>query len=52
MLTTMSWPERASWLGWIWLSYVIFLAIGRARRAGFQEAEDVRNWKATPALIS
>jgi hypothetical protein len=52
MLTTMSWPERASWLCWIWLSYALVLAIGRGRRAEFQEEKDARDWKATPALIS
>jgi hypothetical protein len=52
MLTTMSWPERASWLCWIWLSYALVLAIGRGRRAEFREEKDARDWKATPALIS
>jgi hypothetical protein len=52
MLTTMAWPERVSWLCWIWLSYLVVFAIGRVRRAGLREAEAVRDWKATPALIS
>jgi hypothetical protein len=52
MLTTMSWPERVSWLGWIWLTYVIALAIGSLRRSDFQDVEDVRDWKTAPALLS
>jgi len=52
MLKTMSWPERASWLGWIWMSYVLVLAIGRLKRAELRGVEDVRDWKTAPALIS
>lgn len=52
MLTTMSWAERASWLCWIWLSYVLVLAIARLKRTDFRKVEDVRDWKSSPALIS
>jgi hypothetical protein len=31
MLVTMSWPERVSWLTWIWLSYIVFFAADRWR---------------------
>ena len=52
MLKTISWPERVSWLGWIWLSYVLVLAIGRARRTDLREVDSVREWKGASALIS
>ncbi len=52
MLITMSWAERASWLMWIWFSYLLVLAVRRLRRAEFRKGEGVRDWKPAPALIS
>ncbi|HKR08689.1 MAG TPA: hypothetical protein VJS39_05825 [Gemmatimonadaceae bacterium] len=34
MLGQMSWPERFSWLTWIWLSYFFMLAFKKLRRDG------------------
>lgn len=31
MLVTMSWPERVSWLIWIWVSYGVALGVRRLR---------------------
>ena len=52
MLITMSWAERASWLMWIWFSYLLVLAVRRLRRAESRKVEGVRDWKTAPALIS
>ena len=44
MLTTMSWSERASWLVWIWLAYVLSTAVRtRAKRPG--TVEEPRAWR-------
>lgn len=50
MLTTMSWPERASWLAWIWFSYLLVVAVRRIRQ--FNKVDDARELKVAPALIS
>lgn len=50
MLTTMSWPERASWLAWIWFSYLLVFAARRVRH--LRNVEEAREWKAASALIS
>lgn len=45
MLSIMSWPERISWLCWIWLAYSVVMAINRIRestRARLSRSEDYR----------
>ena len=48
MLTTMSWPERASWLIWIWLVYGLVFAGARIRARAARAAraeEEPRAWR-------
>ena len=52
MLATMSWAERASWLGWIWFAYALAFAIGQIRGLDLRNSERKRDWRVAPALIS
>jgi hypothetical protein len=52
MLTTISWGERASWLGWIWAAYALAFAVRQIRRLDPRSAERSRDWRVAPALIS
>jgi hypothetical protein len=45
MLTTMSWPERASWLTWIWLVYGLVVAGARIRARAACAEEEPRVWR-------
>jgi hypothetical protein len=44
MLVTMGWPERISWLAWIWLSYVLVVFVGRLRGSE-RGVEELREWR-------
>ena len=52
MLTTMSWPERASWLVWIWTACLLVIVARKIRRTDKRSRITKRDWATSPALIS